>query len=223
MPEVVCIPARGRHAPDAAALDGGKLYVASVLTTSGKLCGNLFDGKAWGREAVLIAEGLTQVAGDDRRLALEFDPSGKRLHLIYVDAGNTLRYRALDSPYGPEHWQPPLAQPGRALATGVFTCALSVDSSQRPYGLVITYGVEKHLGADKRRRLGELYARRFDGKDWQGEPILVSQPGTIHNWYPSVNLDISAGLCVTYSRSVDRTNLGVPLAIMVSLYPFRGK
>ena len=245
MPETTCIPVRGRHAIDAAAMDGGKLYVASILTTDGKLYGNLYDGfdtqavglsnevyrnqpkdvskptqpkgQEWGREGVLIADDVTTVAGDDRRLSLEFDLTQKRLHFIYVDAKNILRYRYLNSPYRQEDWQPALSKPGLELATGVFTCALSVDTSQTPYGLVITYGLEKHVGRDKRERTGELYARRFDGKEWQGEAILVSQPGTIHNWYPNVNQDVSDGLCVMYSRSVDKAHLGAPLAVMVSV------
>jgi len=178
----VCVAVKGRHALDAASLDGGKLYAVSLLTTDGKLLGNLYDGKKWGTSPILIADDLTTVAGDDRRLAVEFDPTQKRLHLIYVDAGNRLRYRHLDSPYGRSDWQPALSQAGLELASGVFTCALSVDSLSMPYRLVITYGQEKHVGKDKRQRTGELYARRFDGEKWRGEPILLSQPGTIHNW-----------------------------------------
>ena len=82
---------------------------------------------------------------------------------------------------------------------------------------MITYGLEKHVGKDKRERLGALYARRFDGKEWEGEAILISQPGTIHNWYPNVNQQVSDGLCVMYSRSVDKTSLGAPLAVMLSI------
>jgi hypothetical protein len=217
MPKSVCLPVKGRHALDAAALDDGKLYVVSLLTTDGKLYGNLYDGRDWGDRPVLIADGLTTVAGDDRRLAVDFDPTQKRLHLLYVDAENRLRYRFLDPPYQPADWQPPLSQPGAELATGVFTCALSVDSSTTPYGLAVTYGIEKHLGRDKRQRTGELCARRFDGKNWQGEPLLVTQPGTIYNWYPNVNRDVRDGLCVLYSRSLDESHLGVPLAVMVSV------
>ena len=222
MPETVCIPVKGRHALDAAALDAGKLYAASVLTTDGKLYGNLYDGREWGRTCTLLAGGLTRVAGDDRRVCLEFDPAQRRLHLIYVDARNRLRYRRLAAPYRPEDWHPALSSPGLELAQGVFTCALSVDSSRTPYGLVITYGLEKHLGRDRRRRLGQLYARRFDGEAWQGEAVLVSQPATIHNWYPSVNQDARDGLCVMYSRSVDTRHLGVPLAVMVSVCRLHG-
>lgn len=220
VPKTVCIPESGRHALDAAALDEGKLYAASVLTTDGKLYGNLYDGKKWTSQAVLIADGLTTVAGDDRRLSLEFDPTQKRLHLIYVDTNNKLRYRFLDYPCRPANWQPALSNPGLELAAGVFTCALSVDTSQTPYGLVITYGLQKHVGKDKRQRTGQLYVRRFDGKQWQGKAILLSQPGTIYNWYPSVNQGISDGLCVMYSASVDKTHIGVPLAVMVSVYTF---
>jgi hypothetical protein len=73
------------------------------------------------------------------------------------------------------------------------------------------------LGQDERRRTGELYARRFDGKKWQSDPVLISQPGTIHNWYPNVNQDAKDGLCVLYSRSINKDNLGVPLAVMASI------
>ncbi len=217
MPAAACVAVVGRHALDAAPLDDGKLYVASVLTTEGKLYGNLYDGTEWGDTALLIADGLTTVAGDDRRLALQFDPTRKRLHLVYVDAANRLRCRLLDWPYRPADWQPDLSRPGLELASGVFTCALSVDSSSKPYGVVITYGLERHVGTDKRRRTGELYARRFDGKGWQGEPMLVSQPGTIHNWYPNVSQDIANGLCVLYSRSMERSHISSPLAVMVSI------
>jgi hypothetical protein len=222
MSKVVCIAEKDRHAADAAALDNGKLYIASMLTNprvrgGGKLYGNLYDGQNWGSESVLIADNVTDVAGDDRRLSLEFDPVQKRLHLVYVDAESKLRYRYLDSPYRPEDWQPALSAPGLELAEAMFTCALSVDTSQTPYDLMITYGVEKYLGKDRRVRTGELYARRFDGKEWQGEAVLVSQPGTIHNWYPNVNQDVSDGLCVMYSRSVDKAHLGAPLAVMVSV------
>ena len=106
---------------------------------------------------------------------------------------------------------------GAEIAEEVFTAALSVDSSSTPYGLVITYGIEKYLGKDKRRRTGELYARRFDGRNWQSDPVLISQPQTIYNWYPNVNQDASHGLCVLYSRSIDEDNLGAPLAAMTTL------
>ena len=215
--QTVCMAVRSRHALDAAALDQAKLYAASVLTEHGKLYGNLYDGRAWGPEAVLISDDMTTVAGDDRRLALEFDPTQARLHLLYVDGKGALRYRFLDSPYRIEDWQPRLSEPGRELATGVFTCALSVDSSTTPYGLVITYGLEKQVGRDTRERTGELYARRFDGAQWRGEPVLVSQPGTVHNWYPNVNQDARDGLCVMYSRSVGEATSGRGLAVMVSV------
>lgn len=64
---------------------------------------------------------------------------------------------------------------------------------------------------------GKLFARRFDGEQWQAEPILVSQPDTIHNWFPNVNQDVRSGICVLYSRSIDQANLGIPLAVMVSV------
>jgi len=215
-PESICLPIKGRHALDAAALHEGRLYAVSVLTTDGTLYGKLFGGKRWGDDPVMLSDDMTTVAGDDRRLAVQFDPTQNRLHLIYVDAKNKLRYRYLDAPYQPSDWRPLPSSFGSELASGVFTCALSVDTSKAPYDLVITYGQEKHVGKDKRRRTGELYARRFDGQEWLGKPILLSQPGTIHNWYPNVNQYVREGLCVLYSRSTDAEHLGVPLAVMVS-------
>ena len=82
---------------------------------------------------------------------------------------------------------------------------------------MVTYGVQKYLGEDKRRRTGQLYSRRFDGRNWRSGPVLVSQSGTLHNWYPNVNQDTNSGLCVLYSRSIDKDNVSVPLAVMVSL------
>jgi hypothetical protein len=220
LPESVCMPVIGRHAMDAAALNDGRLYVVSMVTNDGKLYGNLYDGQMWGQQAVLIADGVTSVAGDDRRLSLDFDPIQAQLHLIYVDANNTLRYRFLDAPYSPEDWKPGLSHAGLELTKGVFTCALSNDTSPTQHGVVITYGLEKHVGKDKRERTGELVAQRFDGKEWQSEAVLISQPGSRYNWYPSVNQDARNGLCVMYSRSLNETKLAKPLAIMVSVYRF---
>ena len=219
MPETVCIPVAGRHALDAAALDQGKLYATSLLTDAGKLYGNLYDGQKWASEPVLIASDVTKVPGDDRRLSLGFDASQNRLHLFYVDASNKLRYRSLDAPYQAVDWQPALSSPALELASGIFTCALSLDTSQIPIGLMVTYGIEKHLGKDKRVRTGALYTRRFNGKQWQNEAIPISPPSTIHNWYPNVNQDVRDGLCVMYSRSVNPSRLGKPLAVMVSVLP----
>ena len=218
-PESICLPVKGRHALDTAALENGMLYVVSLLTTEGTLYGNLYEGTDWGATPVLIADNLTTVAGDDRRLAVEFDPTQNRLHLTYVDRENKLRYRHLDSPYSPSDWTPALAEPGLELESGVFTCALSVDSSKAPHELAITYGQEKHVGKDKRQRTGDLYSRCFDGKSWLGEPLRISQTDTIFNWYPNVNRDAEDGLCVLYSRSMNERNLGIPLAVMVSVCP----
>ncbi len=213
----VCIPEEGRHALDVAALAGGKLYAASVLTEEGKLYGSLYDGASWQAASTLISDAMTTVAGDDRRLSLEFDPTNGHLHLLYVDGEGVLRYRSLDAPYAGTDWTPGLAEDGAALATGVFTSALSVDTSLEPYGLVATYGVERHVGADKRERTGEIHARGLVDGAWVGDAFAVTPPGTIHNWYPNVNQDVSGGLCVMYSRSVDEQKLGAPLAVMVSV------
>ena len=216
-PKAVCLPVEGRHAMDAAALDDGRLYVASVLTTGGRLVGGLYDGANWAKDPSLLSDGMTEVAGDDRRVALEFDEGNRRLHMIYVDLGNKLRHRSLRAPYRESDWSPGLGRPGRSLEECVFTCALSKDSSQPSRGFVVTYGLEKHVGRDRRERTGEIHVRRFDGLNLGKAPILVSQPGTRYNWYPNVNGDARAGLCVLYSRSADEARLQKPLAVMVSV------
>jgi hypothetical protein len=217
--EQICIPVEGRHAMDAAALEGGKVYAASVLTTGAQLFGNLYDGEHWGEEPALLADDMTTIAGDDRRLSLEFDPSDQRLHLLYVDASSTLRHRSCEAPYGPANWSPALSEPGFELASGVFTSALSLDSSTKPYGLVVTYGLERYADTDERFHTGKLFARRFDGKQWAGEPVLVSEPGTIHNWYPNVSQDARDGLCVLYSKCEDPEYVRIPLSILATVVP----
>ena len=63
MQRSVCVPVKGRHALDAAALDKGRLYAVSLLTTDGRMYGTLYDGKKWGETPVLIAAGLTRATG----------------------------------------------------------------------------------------------------------------------------------------------------------------
>ncbi|UCE48262.1 MAG: exo-alpha-sialidase, partial [Phycisphaerales bacterium] len=125
-PKTVCMPVEGRHAMDAAALDEKRLYVVSTLTDGGRLYGNLCDGHTWNSEPVLICGEATKVPGDDRRASIEFDPTQKRLHLVYVDGRSKLRYRCLICPYRSENWQPQLSTDGLELAEHVFTSALSV-------------------------------------------------------------------------------------------------
>ena len=173
----------------------------------------------WGDSPVLIADDLTTVAGDDRRLAVEFDPTQNRLHLTYVDRENKLRYRYLDSPYSPSDWTPALAEPGLELAVGSFHVRSECRFVEGSLRVGDNLRAEKHVGKDKRQRTGELHARRFDGTRWLGEPLRISQPDTIFNWYPNVNRDVKDGLCVLYSRSMDERNLGTPLAVMVSVCP----
>jgi hypothetical protein len=48
---------------------------------------------------------------------------------------------------------------------------------------------------------GRLYGNLYDGR----------------SWHPNVNQDVSDGLCMMYSHSVNKTSLGAPLAVMVSV------
>jgi hypothetical protein len=222
-PKAICIPVEGRHAPDAAAIGDGLLYVASVLTTDGTLYGNLYDGRQWGAKPVLLSDEMTTVAGDDRRMAMQFDPHRRQLHLVYVDRQGRLLHRRLRAPFGAGDWEPLLTEPPRELATGVFTTALSIDGAGASADLIVVYGLERYTGEDQRVRTGELYARRFDGEQWQGDPILLTQPGTILNWYPNVSPEAGPGLCLLYTCSVNPDSPGQPLAVMTSVVRWGGK
>jgi hypothetical protein len=188
-------------------------YVVSMATDKegGRMFGSLYDGQSW-CEPVTISSNTTRVAGDDRRFSAEFDPTARKMHLVYVDAENNLRYRTLSSPYAAEDWEPPLTEPGKLLEEEVFTCVLSVDTSTSPYGLKVLYGKLRYVGEDPRVRTGELYIRDFNGDCWTGRPVLVSESRTVHNWYPNVNRDVSEGVCVLYTKG-----LKIPLSIMVSV------
>jgi len=194
-------------------LDRGMAYVVSMATDreGGMMFGSLYDGRSW-RETVTISSNTTKVAGDDRRFSAEFDPTTGKMHLVYVDADNNLRYRNLSAPYTAEDWEPPLTEPGKLLEEEVFTCILSVDASKVPYGLKVLYGKLKYTGEDPRVRTGELYIRDFNGDCWTGKPTLVSEQGAVNNWYPNMNRDVSKGVCVLYTKG-----LRMPLSIMVSV------
>jgi len=103
----------------------------------------------------------------------------------------------------------------KVLEKKVFTCALSIDTSTSPYGLKMLYGKLRYVGEDPRVRTGELYVRDFNGECWTGKPILVSEPNTIHNWYPNLNRDASRELCILYTKGLE-----IPLSIMVSVITY---
>jgi hypothetical protein len=56
---------------------------------------------------------------------------------------------------------------------------------------------------DPRWQSGALFLMKFDGKSWS-DPVIVSEPGTKHNWYPNMNEDTSQGVGVLYLKGVPK-------------------
>ena len=75
----------------------------------------------------------------------------------------------------------------------------SVRASRATLGLEKDDSIVARVRGDGREYSFNLYAQRNLGG------------------YPNVSQDTSRGLCVLYSRSIDKDNLSVPLEVMVSL------
>jgi hypothetical protein len=170
----------------------------------GKLYANLFDGQKWGAEDIELATGMSTWAGTDRRMCAVFDEQAKVIHLAYVDGEGWLWYRRAKSPYGPEDW----SRPVRLHDFRTFTVVLSLDTSQRPAHLYLLFGKTLFQdGRDLRNTYGALYLQRLAGRTWS-QPVLVSEPDTIDNWYPNMNADVRHGLGILYLRGSGRTRDG---------------
>ena len=53
-----------------------------------------------------------------------------------------------------------------------------------------------------------MFLSKFDGKSWSG-PVIVSEPGTKHNWYPNMNEDASRGVGVLYLKGLPKNQSAV--------------
>jgi len=187
-------------------LEDGKSCVLAMMTVGGvgKLYANLFDGQKWGAEDIELATGMSTWAGTDRRMCAVFDEQAKVIHLAYVDGEGWLWYRRAKSPYGPEDW----SRPVRLHDFRTFTVVLSLDTSQRPAHLYLLFGKTLFQdGRDLRNTYGALYLQRLAGRTWS-QPVLVSEPDTIDNWYPNMNADVRHGLGILYLRGSGRTRDG---------------
>jgi len=187
-------------------LEDGKSYVIAMLSVNGqgRLYGNLFDGRKWGAQDVLLAENMSTVRGTDKRMSAVWDPKAKVIHLAYVDHDNRLWYRTCKSPYRPEDWSKPV----RLKPFKVFTCVLSIDTTKSPAHIWLLYGKTLFEHPDPRWQTGELYITGLDGKSWS-EPVLVSEPGTRYNWYPNMNEDASEGIGVLYLKGVPKNQAAI--------------
>jgi len=64
-------------------LEDGKSYVIGMISVNGqaKLYGNLFDGKKWREQDMLLAENMSTVRGTDKRMSVVWDPNAKVIQL----------------------------------------------------------------------------------------------------------------------------------------------
>lgn len=187
-------------------LEDGRSYIIGMVGVKGegKLYGNLFDGRRWGEEGVLLAGNMSNVRGTDKRMSAVWDQKARVIHLSYVDHDSQLWYRTCPSPYRPQDWTAPV----KLKPFKVFTNVMSLDATAAPAQVWLIYGKTLYEHPDPRWQSGELYATCFDGKSWS-EPVLVSEPGTKFNWYPNVNEDASQGIGVLYLKGVPENQAAV--------------
>ena len=187
-------------------LEDGKSCVIGMLSVAGRgrLYANLFDGEKWGDKATLLAENMSTVRGSDKRMSAVWDAKAKVIHLGWVDHDSQLWYRTCKSPYRPGDW----STPAKLQDFKVFTCAMSLDASKRPAEVWMLYGKTLFEHRDRRWQSGELCVMKSDGAGW-GEPALVSEPGTKHNWYPNINEDAGKGIGVLYLKGVPASQAAI--------------
>lgn len=180
-------------------LADGKSYVVGIVSVGGegRLYGNLFDGRNWREQDTLLAENMSTVRGTDKRMSAVWDPTAKVIHLSYVDHDGQLWYRTCTSPYRPEDW----SAAAKLKPFKVFTNVMSLDRSMTPARVYLLYGKTESDHSDPRWQSGSLFLTKFDGKSWSA-PVIVSEPGTKHNWYPNMNEDASQGVGVLYLKGM---------------------
>ncbi|MFQ6048076.1 MAG: hypothetical protein ACE5K7_01775, partial [Phycisphaerae bacterium] len=179
-------------------VEDGKSYVLAMMTVEGvgKLFGNLYDGRSWGKQDFEIATDMSTVRGSDKRMCAAWEPAGRKLHVAYVDHQGRLFYRTCRSPYGPQNWSPAV----QVVPDRTFCAVLSLDRSKRPAHVYICYGKTLYLDRrDQRHETGQLYLIRSDGRSWS-QPLLVSEPGTRFNWYPNMNEHVGRNIGILYLK-----------------------
>jgi len=78
------------------------------------------------------------------------------------------------------------------------TVVLSLDTSSKP-AQVYLFGKTIREGKDKRKTYGELYIQHLSAGTWS-EPVLVSEPRTVENWYPNMNQGLRYGIGILYLK-----------------------
>ena len=187
-------------------LEDGQSYVIGMLSVAGegRLYGNLFDGQKWREQDTLLAENMSTVRGTDKRMSAVWDPHARVIHLSYVDHDSQLWYRTCKSPYRTEDWTAPV----KLKPFKVFTNVMSLDASRTPARVYLVYGKTEFEHSDPRWQSGSLFLMKFDGKSWS-HPVIVSAPGSKHNWYPNMNADASQGLGVLYLKGMPENQAAI--------------
>ena len=138
------------------------------------------------------------------RMTILIAKDNKVIHLSYVDHDSRLWYRTCKSPYRAGDWTAPV----KLKAFKVFTNVMSLDTSQTPARVYLLYGKTEFEHPDRRWQSGSLFLSKFDGKSWS-DPVIVSEPGTKHNWYPNMNEDASRGVGVLYLKGLPKNQSAV--------------
>lgn len=208
-------------APQILGLGGGNAYVVAKGTKKGKVFGNLYNGRQWSENDSLI--GLSSnVAGDDKRMSMVFEPTSDsqqgKIHLVYIDNNNHLRYRKLSFPYGENNWEPSFDRPGELIVKDAgghpietYTCILAIDRSSQPAKLYLLYGKIKYRGRDPRLITGELRLIRYLNGSWSRKSLLMSEEDTKYNWYPNMIESGEKKIGVLYMKGIEK-----PYRIMFS-------
>ncbi len=186
-------------------LDDGRSFVFAKVSKGNKfqLLGNFFNGTSWSKSDIFFSDmSASPGGGDDKRMSAILDPEAKILHLLYIDKQNRLIYRNLatdfiSEPHTVSDWSGPVV-----LEKDVFTVTQGIDKTKNPAHLWMVYGKIKFQSKkDARGVTGDLLLRKYNGLKWEDEKILISEPGTIYNWYPNINEDVSSHIGVLYLKN----------------------
>lgn len=202
-------------------LEDGKAYLVSKATDKKTFFANFYDGNKWLDKDLIISKG-SDVWGDDKRMSMVFEPAHglkkSRIHLVYIDDNDHLRYRFITSPYEESDWNPkldlegiPVLKEKNGSETEVFTCVLAIDTTQNPAILYLLYGEIRFQGGDPREIMGSLKLIRHTNDRWNNRSLVMSEVGTNDNWYPSLIQNVDNKICVLYLKKKKR-----PYVIMFS-------
>lgn len=148
--------------------DQGKAIIAAALYNS--------NTEKWAPETEVAMGNVSKRL----RGTAEFDPTSKRIHLVYPDEQGDIRHKILSAPYGPDNWSPKAGEkiPGKLVVSGSDDdLSIALDYSKKPATITLVYGKE-----------GIVYRKDYKGEKWlkNDTPILKGS-----NMELSLNRDAS--------------------------------